>query len=295
MGQVLIIGIIEGTLFGLLAVGITLVYRGTGAINFALGEVGTLGLYAAWWLSVEHGLPWIVGAIGAMAVGAGSSMGFERFVVRPMKVPNPLAIAVATVGLLSFLLALEFQIFGESPRAVPIPIDGIGVRIAGVNVSPTQLLSIVVVAAIAIGLGQFLRRTDFGLGVLAAAQDPDATRLVGVPVHRVTAFVWGASGAVAALAALFVAPTVGTISPGIASSHLFVVALIAAVIGGLSSLPGAFVGGLALGLMKTSVLKVFADSSLPGKEYIVYLAIGLLVLLLRPGGILGAQTARTQA
>lgn len=293
MGQVLIIGLVEGTLFGLLAVGITLVYRGTGAINFALGEVGTLGLYAAWWLSIEHGLPWIVGAIGAMTVGAGVSVGFERLVIRPMKARNPLAIAVATVGLLSFLLSIEFQWFGESPREVPIPIDGIGVRIAGVNVSPTQLLSIVVVAAVALGLGQFLRRTDFGLGVLAAAQDADATRLVGIPVHRVTAFVWGASGAVAALAALFVAPTVGTISPGIASSHLFVVALIAAVVGGLSSLPGAFVGGLALGLMKTSVLKIFADSSLPGKEYLVYFAIALLVLLLRPGGILGVPARST--
>lgn len=292
MGQVLVIGIVEGTLFGLLAVAITLVHRGSGAINFALGEIGTLSLYAAWWLSVDHGLPWVFGAAGALAVGAGVSIAFERLVVRPIASDNPMAIVVATVGLLSFLLALEFQIFGESPREVPVPVRGLGVRIAGVNVSPTQLLSIVVVAAVAIGLGQFLRRTDLGLGVLAAAQDRDATRLVGVPVRRVTAFVWGVGGALAALAALFVAPTVGVLSPGFASTHLFVVALIAAVIGGLSSLPGAFVGGLAIGVMKSAVLRVFVDSPLPGKEYVVYLAIGLLVLLLRPSGILGAPRLR---
>lgn len=292
MGEVLVIGLVEGTLFGLLAVGITLVYRGTGAINFALGEIGTLALYATWWLSVDHGLPWVIGAAGALAVGALAGVVFERAVVRPMADGGPLPIAVATVGLLSFLLALEFQAFGESPREVAVPIHGFGVRIAGVVVSPTQLLSIAVVAAVAIGLGQFLRRTDFGLGVLAAAQDPDASRLMGVPVSRVNAFVWGASGAVAALAALFVAPTVGVLTPGFASTHLFVVALIAAVVGGLSSLSGAFVGGLALGLLKAGVLHVFAQSALPGKEYVVYLAIALAILLVRPDGLVALWGAR---
>lgn len=292
MGQVLVIGLVEGTLFGLLAVGITLIYRGTGAINFALGEVGTFGLYTAVWLSVDHGLPWIVGAAGAVVTSVVLSLAFERFVVRPMRVRNPLAISVATVGLLTALLSFELQRFGESPRPVPVPIQGLGIRVAGVNVSPTQLLSVVVVAAIALGLGQFLRRTDFGLGVLAAAQDPDATRLVGVPLARVTAFVWGAGGAVAALATLFVAPTVGALTPGFASTHLFVVALIAAVVGGLSSLSGAFVGGLALGVLKSGVLRLFAESALPGKEYLVYLAIGVLVLLFRPNGIVGGVRAR---
>lgn len=293
MVQVLVIGLVEGTLFGLLAVGITLIHRGTGSINFALGEVGTFGLYVAWWLSVDQDLPWIVGAVGAVVGSVVLSLGFERFVVRPMKVRNPLAISVATVGLLTALLSFEFQQFGESPREVPVPIHGLGIRIAGVNVSPTQLLSVAVVAAIALGLAQFLRRTDFGLGVLAAAQDPDATRLVGVPLRRVTAFVWGAGGAVAALAALFVAPTVGVLTPGFASTHLFVVALIAAVVGGLSSLPGAFVGGLALGVLKSGVLRVFSESTLPGKEYLVYLAIGIAVLLFRPNGILGTARLRS--
>lgn len=293
MAQVLVIGLVEGTLFGLLAVGITLIHRGTGSINFALGEIGTFGLYIAWYLSIDQGLPWIVGAAGAVSGSVALSVAFERVVVRPMKVRNPLAISVATVGLLTALLSFEFQQFGESPREVPVPIHGLGVRIAGVNVSPTQLLSLAVVAALALGLGQFLRRTDFGLGVLAAAQDPDATRLVGVPLRRVTAFVWGAGGAVAALAALFVAPTVGVLTPGFASTHLFVVALIAAVVGGLSSLSGAFVGGLALGVFKSGVLRVFSESALPGKEYLVYLAIGVAVLLFRPNGILGTTRLRS--
>jgi branched-chain amino acid transport system permease protein len=292
MGQVLIIGLVDGTIFGLFAVAITLVYRGTGAINFALGEIGTVGAYAAWWLSVDHGMPWVIGALGAVATGALVSVAFEWLIVRPMKVRDPLAVVVATVGLLSFLLALEFQYLGESPRDPAVAIRGGGVRLFDVTVTPTQLLAVVMVAAVALGLGQFLRRTDFGLGVLAAAQDPDATRLVGVPLRQVTVFVWAAGGAVAALAALLVAPTVGVLTPGFASTHIFIVALVAAVVGGLSSLQGAFLGGLAVGLLKSAVLRVFADSTLPGKELLVYLLIVVVVLLVRPKGLFAGARVR---
>jgi branched-chain amino acid transport system permease protein len=295
MGQVLVIGLVEGTIFGLIAIGITLLYRGTGAINFALGEIGTLGLYAMWWLSSNHGLPWIVGAAGAIATGALTSVVFEWLIVRPMKVRTPLAIVVATVGLLTFLLSVELQLFGESPRDVAVPIAGRGVRIAGVTVTPTQLLAIVVVSIVAVALGQFLRRSDFGLGVLAAAEDPDATRLVGVPLRRVTVFVWAMGGALAALAALFVAPSIGTLTPGVASTHLFVIGLVAAVVGGMKSLPGAFAGGLAVGVMKAGVLDVFANSSVPGKEYLVYGAIVLAVLLWRPAGLFAGLRLRGAA
>lgn len=288
MGEIAVVGLVEGTLVAILAVAITLTYRGTGTVNFALGEVGTLGLYVAWWLSIEKGLPWAVGAAGALAVGTGVGVVFERLVVRPMHVANPVTISVATVGLLSFLLALEYQVFGASPRAVAVPLNGFGVRVAGVVVTPTQLLSVGVVIAVAVGLALFLRHTDFGLGVLATAQDPEAARLMGVPVARATTFVWGASGAAAALAALFMAPTIGVVSPGIASTHLYAVALAAAVVGGLSSLPAAFIGGLLVGVSKAAVLRAFAGSDLPGKEYLVYLAIVLAVLLVRPDGIGGA-------
>jgi branched-chain amino acid transport system permease protein len=164
-----------------------------------------------------------------------------------------------------------------------------------VTVTPTNLLAVVVVAAVALGLGQFLRRTDFGLGVLAAAQDPDATRLVGVPLRQVTVFVWAAGGAVAALAALLVAPSVGTLTPGFASTHIFIIALVAAVVGGLSSLQGAFLGGLAVGILKSAVLRVFADSTLPGKELLVYLLIVVVVLLVRPKGLFAGARVREAA
>lgn len=293
MGQVLVIGLIHGAIYGLFAVGITLVYRGTRAINFAQGEIGTLSLYAAWWLSTEHGLPWVVGAAGALVLAAAVGLAFERLVIRPMVSANPISVAVASVGLLSFLLVLELQVFGESPREVAGPIQGLGRSVAGVQVSPTQALSLVVVAAVALGLSQFLRRTDFGLGVLAAAQDPDAVRLVGVPLRRISAFVWGAGAATAALASLFIEPSIGVFAPGFAS-RLYLIGLVAAVVGGLSSLPGAFVGGITIGVLEAAGNR-YIDVSLPGVNFIIFLAIVLAVLLWRPAGILSGLRAREAA
>lgn len=288
IGQVLVLGLISGGIYGLLAVGIVLVYRGTGALNFAQGELGTLGLYAAWLVDTKWGLPWMLGAVAAVGIAVAAGVFFERLIVRHMVEGSRVSIAVATVGLLLFLIAAETKWFGgDSPRPIHPPIGGIGVRLFGVYVSPTQFLALVVTVAVGIGLTMVLRRTDFGLGVLAAAQDPVATRLVGVPLRRVSAFVWGAGAGVSALAALLIAPTVGFVTPGYATV-LFLSGLAAAVVGGLTSLPGAFVGGLSIGIIEIGSGRVFADSSLPDVRFVAIFAVILAVLLLRPEGVMSA-------
>lgn len=286
VGQVLVLSLISGGIYGLFAVGIVLVYRGTGALNFAQGELGTLGLYAAWLVQTKWGLPWAAGAIAAIVVAAAMGLLFERVVVRTMVEANRVSVAVATVGLLAFLLASEIKWFGgSSPRPIQPPIHAIGLRVFGIFVSPTQMLALVVTAAVGLGLTVLLRKTDFGLGVLAASQDPIAARLVGVPLRRVSSFVWGAGAAVSALAALFIAPTVGFVTPGYATV-LFLSGLAAAVIGGLTSLPGAFVGGIAVGLVEQTASRVFTSSLLPDVKYLAVFIVILAVLVLRPGGVL---------
>lgn len=285
MGATLVLGLIAGGIYGLLAVGIVLVYRGSGALNFAQGEIGTFALYVAWFLVTENDLPWMVGALAAIAVAALIGAGFERLVVRRMVEATRLSVAVATVGLLSFLIAVEFRFFTGTPRQLQGPISGTGVQILGVFVSPTQLLSLVVTIAVGVGLAAMLKRTDFGLGVLAAAQDPAAVRLVGVPLNRVSAFVWGSGAAVSALAALLIVPTVGVFAPGFAT-ELFLRGLAAAVIGGLLSLPGAFVGGLVIGLLEVGASDLFADTGLPGIKTLTVFIVLLVVLLARPQGLL---------
>lgn len=287
MFQVLVIGVVTGTIYGLFALGITLVYRGTRSVNFAQGELGTFSLYVAYLVTEEWGLPWIVGAIAAIAVAALIAIGYERFIVHRIGASTT-SVTVASVGLLSLLLAVEFKMFGASPRTVDAPISGSGLRLAGTTILPHELLAIALTAAIAIGLTRVLRQTDLGLGVLATAHDQDAARLMGVPARRVAAFVWGTAGALAALAALFIEPSIHVFAPGFAS-ELFLKGLAAAVVGGLANLNGAFIGGLIVGILEASALRIFDDVSLPGINFITYLVILLVVLLWRPEGVLRAR------
>ncbi|HVF21406.1 MAG TPA: branched-chain amino acid ABC transporter permease [Mycobacteriales bacterium] len=290
MARVLVIGLINGGIYGLLALGIVLVYRGSRVLNFAQGELGTVGLYLAFWLSVRNEMPFWVGALGAVLLAVVIGLLFEWLVVRRMIEGSRLAVAVGTVGLLLFLITLELQVFSGSPRLPPIPVKGDGFSVAGVIVSRTQVLSLVVVIVIGLALAALLKRTDFGLGVLAAADDPVAVRLVGVKLWQVSAFTWGVGAALSAIAALFIAPTVGVFTPGFAS-EMFVKALAAALIGGLVSLPGAFIGGIAVGLIEAGALKLFSESALPGVEILSVFITIVVVLLVRPQGLLGSKAA----
>ena len=277
MGQVLVLGLISGGIYALFALGVVMVHRGTGVLTFANGEVGTAGLFLAALLVSDAGLPWIVGAVAAVAFAVLLGCLFELLVVRRMGVSDPVAVAVATVGLALFLLAGEFQLFGESPKELAGPVDG-GVTIAGVVVTPTQIFGLVLAVALGFGLQAVLRRTDFGLGILAAAQDPAAVRLVGVPLSRISLTIWGAGAALAAIASLLVEPTVGVFGPGYAS-ELYVVGLAAAVIGGLNSLPGAVVGGVVLGIAEAAASRYLGDIGLSGMRYVVVFVVLLAVLL----------------
>ncbi len=290
MGQSIVAGIVAGGIYGLIAVGIVLVYKGSRVLNFAQGELGTFALFVAWWFIERNDFPWPAGA----ALGIGASVvlafAFERLIVRRMVDASRLSVAVATVGLFLFLIALEAFVFSEALVVLGPPIKGLGPRIFDFYVGPTSILSLVAVAAIALGLAVFLRRTDFGLGVLAASQDPTMVRLVGVRLSRVSAFTWALAGGVGAIAALLIEPTIGVFAPGF-MTQFFIRGLAAALLGGLTSLPGAFVGGIGVGLAEAVVGRLLIQSNIPGVRTMTVFAVLIAVMLVRPAGLLG-KTAR---
>ena len=278
MGQVLVLGLIGGGIYALFALGVVMVYRGTGVLSFAQGEIGTASLYMAAFLVTEQHLPWGIGAVAALALGIGLGVLFEFAIVRRMIGSDPVSIAVATVGFLLLLTTVEIQYAGPTITRLHGPFQDSTIEIAGVIITPTQIAALVLALALGFGLQAVLRRTDFGLGILAAAQDPTAVRLVGVPLSRVSATVWGVGAALSVIAALLVEPTVGVFTPGYAS-QLYLVGLAAAVIGGLTSLPGAVIGGLALGVIEAAATRYLGDYGLPGLRYVVVLVVLLVVLL----------------
>lgn len=285
--QVLALGLIAAGIYALFAVGIVLVYRGTRVLTFAGGEVGTAALYVAAFLVTDHGAPWYVGALAAVAFAALLGAAFEFFLVRRAIDADPVVISILTVGLLLTLLAIEVRIYGASPKTLAPPVHG-GLDVGGVIVSATEIAAILVAAALGLGLQAALRRTDFGLGILAAADDPAAARLVGVPLSRVRLVLWSGSFALAAVAALLVEPTVGVISPGYAST-LYLGGLTAAVIGRLTSLPGAVAGAVVLGLAGSASARYLHTWDVPGLNYLVVLLLLLITLL---GRAYGAELRR---
>ncbi|MGH3442411.1 MAG: branched-chain amino acid ABC transporter permease [Nitriliruptorales bacterium] len=289
MGQVLVFGVVNGAVYGLIALGIVLVYKGSKVLNFAQPELGTLGIFVTWWL-FEAGVPWLVAGLLGLMVVAVVSFGFERLVVARMVDAPRLTVAVATVGMMLLLIAVEAKIWGSSPKFLPAPIAGQGPRILGVFVSPTQIIAIGVAAAIGFGLSAFLRRTDFGLGVLAAAQDPEAVRMMGVSFAKVSAFTWTVAGVLAGVAGLLIEPTIGAFTFGFTTT-LFIPALAAALIGGLTSLTGAFVGGIAVGIIDQGMQKLFIQSTIPGLEIVVIFFLILALLLFRPQGFFSQARA----
>jgi branched-chain amino acid transport system permease protein len=286
--QPIVLGLIAGSIYALIAAGITLVYKASRVLNFAQAEVGTLSLYATYWVTVREHQPWIVGALASIAVAVTIGLLFERAIIRPMLTAPRVTVAVATIGLFSLMVAIELALFAGTIYILPPPIAHGGVTLAGVYVSSSQWLAVGIVAVLAGGLALFLRFTDFGLAVQAAADDPVAAQLMGTPRGRISAFTWGMSGALSAIAVLLIEPTVGVLAPG-AFAGLFVGGLTAALVGGLTSLPGAFVGGLLVGVAEAEVKAHLVISSIPGIQLPAMLVIVLAVLLLRPQGLLGRR------
>jgi branched-chain amino acid transport system permease protein len=294
MAEALVIGLVQGGTYALIALGIVLAYRGARVINFAQAEIGTASLFIAWIVSGHWHQPYWMGALAAIATALAIGLLFERLVVRRLEHAPRLTVAVGTVGLLVLLIALEVYLNGPTPRYLPPPIRGLGVQIAGFYVSPTQFLSFGLIALIGTALVVFLRYTDFGLAVGAAAQDASAARLVGLPLARISMFTWGAAAVLSAIAALLIEPTITLIAPNGIGLQLFISGLAAALLGGLGSLSGAFVGGLVVGVL-TSEASFLVPGSVPGAFTVVLFVVVIGVLLVRPQGLLGSAATRTEA
>ena len=292
--QILIFAAVDGTFYALFAVGIAVLFRGTRAINFAVAELGAFSLYAYWWLSTNKGLPMLLGLLGAVLVGLAITVGFERLVVRRVPPADRTTITVASVGLLSLLLAIEGRFFGAETRRIAPPVEGSGVTIVGVTINPSTFLAVALLLAAAFGLTTLLRKTDFGLGVLAVAQDRDASRLMGVPAARVSMFLWGVGAVLAVVAGFLVVPSIGNLRAGIFGG-IFTKALIGAVVGGLDSIWGAVAGAYAVALIEKVVIRYVDVPAIPGDEWMALLVAVLLVLSMKPTGLLAGIRIRGAA
>lgn len=302
------LGILNGAIYGLVAIGLVLVYKGTRVFNFAAGEFGTLGaffvfyLFDAEFLGLPYGVAVILALIGALIVG----LILERIVIRPLMNAPRITVMVATIAIALLAIGTEILFSKAEPRtlspAFPATAGGepAGVYLPGFEfqIDPQRLLTLAVLLLVGAALAYFFSRTDLGLAVLATSQDNFATKVVGIGVERMSMFIWGTAAILGAIAGILFVPISGTLIPGLMTTSILIPAFTAAVLGGMTSLPGVFLGGIAIGFVQSTSLWASGhyfmgdtpiQQTIPGAEQIAIFALLLIVLLARPQGLLGKE------
>jgi branched-chain amino acid transport system permease protein len=288
-------GLFAGATYGMLAVGLVLVYKGTRVFNFAQGEFGTLGAFFVFWLFDQVHLPYGVAAILAVALVVVVGLVMERIVIRPLLTAPRVTVLVATVGAALVMISLEIIIGKAVPRTLaPALVTKNLIEIFGVAISYQQLLLVGVLLAIGVGLVVFFR-TDRGLAILATSQDSYATRVVGISVPATSRLIWGSAAFLGGLAGILQAPVVGVFGPAFMTAlpgAALIPAFTAAVIGGMDSLVGAFVGGEIVGLAQGLGFHFLGlNHGVPGAQDLTVFVALLIVLLARPQGLFGKEVA----
>jgi branched-chain amino acid transport system permease protein len=295
--RILVFGLQAGAIYALVALGIALVYKATGILNFAQGELGTLAAFAAFAVlaggfsneASDSKGRLLLATLVALIVGAVLGVLVNTLVIRKLANASPVTTLVATAGVAVFLSSVELITFEARARNFPRYIEG-GFRlpIADVNVPWHTVVILGVLAGVAVLLAGFFR-TPFGVALLATAEDPFAAELQGVPVSLMRTVAWGAAGALGALAGILGAGFFESVSPGLMTGTFLIPAFVGAVLGGIRSLVGAAVGGLIVGASVAFANQIVRtlDIDIPGPPQIAVLAVLLAVLVLRPNGLLG--------
>ena len=282
--QLAIAGVSVGSIYALVALAIVIPFKASGVLNFGQGEIVTLGAYMALVLT-GLALPYPVVVVSVLLLGALGGVLIERVLIRPIvRAPEfTLVIATFAIGLLiKGMLSIRF---GDSPNSIDGPFGSDPVMLAGLRFNPTALWIFACTALVTLGIIVFFRTTRLGRAMRAVSVNAEAARLMGIRVERVYRWSWAISTAIGALAGLLVAPLIG-INPEI--GQLILRGLTAAVIGGFTSIPGALVGGIAVGLLETysGVLVGTAFKNL------VPFVLLMVLLVFRPQGLFGAAEVK---
>lgn len=321
-------GLQIGAVYALIALGVALIYRATKVVNFAQGELGSapamLVLFAIAGFQTENLTEAAAGSntlqllgltLIAIVVGAALAVGINLGVVRQLQNASPVTSLVATAGLTLLLSAIQFVVFGANafnfPRFIagspggfklgPLCFaqftDGVcdatkDFAIGGVTVPWNTFLVLIVLGVVSAALAIFFR-TPAGVALLATAQEPYAAELYGVNPALMSSLAWGAAGAFGALAGVLGAGVFAQAKPGFMTTTFLLPGLVAAVLGGVTSMVGAVVGGLIVGvvfsLSNFLTIQYEALSFIPGPPFLAVFLVLVITLLVRPTGLFGEE------
>jgi len=283
--QTLVDGVATGSLYGALALAVVLIFRTSGIVNFAQGEMAMFSTFVAWGL-LEAGLPVGLAILATLGLSLLGGMVIERVLMRPFEGGDHLTLAIVTLGLFILVNSGAGWIWGFENRSFPsiFPDDTIGV--GGVDV-PLESVGIVVLLLAVVGvLYLFFQRTKLGLALRAVSVNPESSRLSGISVGRTLMVGWGIAALVGALAGALIAPRLFLDVNFMGGVLIYSFA--AATLGGFDSPLGAIVGGWIIGVTE-DLATTYVDFIGSDLKILVPLVIILVVLLVRPAGLFGTR------
>jgi branched-chain amino acid transport system permease protein len=285
-------GVGNGVVYGLVAVALVIIFRTTGVLNFAQGEMALFSTYISWKLTTT-GMPVVAAIAISMAISFIAGAAIERTLIRPVEsARSPLNVVIVTLGLFLGLNSLVQLIFGTDPQTMPSIFPAGSIELFSTNgdaaVIQKQTIGLVLVLlAECLVLWFLLQRTRLGLKLRAVAANPDSARLHGIRAGSMLMFGWALSAALGALAGSLVAAERTGFDASLMQTIL-VYALAAAALGGFDSLWGAVICGLLVGV--ADALTIQYIDALDGIEVVLPLALILVVLVVMPNGLFGKRT-----
>ena len=284
----LLSGLTTGSLYALIALGIVVVNKATGVINFAHGELFMFSGFVAWMLHVQMGVPYLPSLLIAVAFGFALGVMTNLIAFRPLKNANIISLVLATIGIAFMLRGTARVIWGGKGDYLPFPpiTSPEPVMIGEIMVIPQQLAVLAGAIVIMAAFAAFFRLTRAGKMMQATADNAKAATLVGIRVDRIYMLSFGTGAAIAGAAAVLMAPLT-LLYPDMGFSF-FIKGFAAAVLGGLTSLPGAVLGGISIGIIEALAGGYIHSSFIEVSAFIVI----MFVLVVRPTGLLGFNGLR---
>lgn len=282
----LINGISLGSVYAIIALGYTMVYGIAKMLNFAHGDVIMVGAFAAFTVISTMGGNPIVCILVAVVVCTVLGVVIERVAYRPLRGASPLAVLITAIGVSYLLQNVALLIFGSNSRQFTSVIDIPPLKLAGGQLSISSVTIVTIISSIVIMavLTAFINKTKMGQAMLAVSEDRGAATLMGIDVNRTIAVTFAIGSALAAIAGVLLCSAYPSLTP-YTGSMPGIKAFVAAVFGGIGSIPGAMIGGIILGIIE-NLSKAYISSQLA--DAIVF-SVLIIVLLVRPTGILGKK------
>jgi branched-chain amino acid transport system permease protein len=280
--ELVVSGLAVGAIYGLVAMGFAVIYKATGIVNFAQGEMGMLSAYTTWSLATLLGTGSLATVLLAVVVGAALGLLCERLIMRPMLGEPVLSVVLVTVGLAVVLRSVVTIVWGASPHKFEVAGADQIVSLAGIGLRASQLGVLAALLLAVAGFWLFLGHSRFGVAMRAVAADEKTARLMGVSTARVQAVAWACASGLAGLAGALFAVIYG-LAPTV--FELGLKAFPATVLGGFDSVLGSGVSGLIIGVLENLVGGYLASTF---KDIAGFILI-LVVLMVRPFGLFGEK------